>query len=654
MELFSHKKQIIRHLPPRKHLLSSIVCFLHRLDRFLSGLLQLVCQAELRQSIQNSRLSKYTNKLLGLEAFARRNKITNWSSVSANPSTGLTEESLKRLQHKDLLHQSITSEHLSKRNFPPLQAPFVGPSGKARSVNSDLTTLAGGLKGSIRTGFNEVGGSGNNSQTGSAKLSNPMASPKTTSAAFPPSSEKPPNPPGTPVITHHRAQSEKLTPTHGLPSAPNSIVRRSSLQEFSSAHPLQENNDFATHLSDLTSAAENALKHGLRSISVPSLPHKLSNLLTKDNDNQESKETANAQYPVTGGKKRPHSLRRHVLGSPNAVSYSTPTKAHKLFNDKFLKSLMESNIFDSNFSQSGGGNGANDDEALTMTPGGSNNTGNITVPNLADPRTTIHMIDLEQAKDIFQSLSQALSASSLLPIDQQEIALNLFYQIAERVEKVEEIALPVSFVRASPLLLPHPLQPIPLKVEEFSLFKGFSSFVERQTSLFAQHQQRQAAGGDATSASDSPASTTTSTFRFIVDPFSKRKEKKSNDVEEVYWNEDSICYLRVHFKNALSIPIHLTSLSPVLSGVKHVVYPISADIPPESELFEVFLPVHCLERGTIVINAVRLKVGNFQQDIALNAKGFPVRSSEVSGGSKSTVVTLTSDGSDSSPPSPLS
>jgi hypothetical protein len=153
----------------------------------------------MKQSLVNQRLSKYTNKMLGFERYAKKyrsnspqntaNFLTTFSPAAMSPAdhVPLTEESLKKLQSpagstpvppRDITPRQgsiapSTTSNITSMNPPVPPSDGHGsiarkgststlglaePSGKARSVdmNSVGTGVGGGvLRGGIRSSLDE-------------------------------------------------------------------------------------------------------------------------------------------------------------------------------------------------------------------------------------------------------------------------------------------------------------------------------------------------------------------------------------------------------------------------------------------------------------------------------------------------------------------
>jgi hypothetical protein len=149
----------------------------------------------MKQSLVNQRLSKYTNKMLGFDRYAKKQKnnspqnsanfLTAFSPTAMSPSDHppLTEESLKKLQSPAGIppaptrentprHGSIAASTVSNTTSmnPPIPPSdgygsialtrkgststlgLAEPSGKARSVVSDMNSVGTGIGGGVLRG----------------------------------------------------------------------------------------------------------------------------------------------------------------------------------------------------------------------------------------------------------------------------------------------------------------------------------------------------------------------------------------------------------------------------------------------------------------------------------------------------------------------
>jgi hypothetical protein len=482
------------------------------------------------------------------------------------------------------------------------------------------------------------------------------------------SSPAPPSTPGTTSNSYYPLTSSEKVLIHrdGMGGGGGGgSGKRHSNPNNDAIIPLVHEDFLAIHFNEFTAAAENALKTGFRSLAVPILNQKLSKFVNSRSGSrgaggeEESSHQVNEDgrresrlhnKPSTAGNYRfpSTSISASASSSSSAQSHNTPNKAKK-FSEKLIKTFLESNIFDGLE-----GNTNNDDLLTTSTLLPS-------FMNLSDPKVLYHLIDLEYAKDIFSSLSSYLinssSSSVILPIEQQEIALNLFYQVSEKIEKVATITfLPVVIQQVLPLPLADPLKPYKV-YESNKILKDFYSFINEQHELAVQSARNAVNGkeeGESNKSIPPPAPSELDlnpTFRFLLG-FNKNKKTVNGPLIQstVDWFKDDICYLIVLVKNPFSIPIQFTSISPIIGdnpeegeGVgegegdteevkkktkkqqKRYSFPSSfpVTIPPDCEKFEIYLPIKVLSKGTLIINGVQLRMGNFIQEILINKKGFP-------------------------------
>jgi hypothetical protein len=466
------------------------------------------------------------------------------------------------------------------------------------------------------------------------------------------SSPPPPSTPGATTNSYYPLTSSEKVITHRDGVGGGSGKRHSNPNNEAIAQ-LAHDDFLAIHFNEFTAAAENALKTGFRSLAVPILNQKLSKFVhsrsgSRTGGGEDSDGKSGGQQNEEGRRdsrllNKPSTAGNYRFPS-NSVSsssapHNTPNKA-KRFSEKLIKTFLESNIFD------GLDGNTNDGDlstaALTTLPPSL---------NLADQKVLYHLIDLEYAKDIFSSLSSYLinssSSSVILPIDQQEIALNLLYQVSEKIDKVTKIGfLPVVIQQVLPLPLADPLKPYKV-YENNKILKDFYSFINEQHELALQSAANIANGeeGDSTKSSSPPPSELdlNPTFRFLLG-FNKNKKTVTDPSAQatVDWFKDDTCYLIVLVKNPFSIPIQFTSISPLIEDdsideegsekdekktkkEQRYSFPSSfpVTIPPDCEKFEIYLPIKVLTKGTLKINGVQLRMGNFIQEIFINKKGFP-------------------------------
>jgi hypothetical protein len=487
------------------------------------------------------------------------------------------------------------------------------------------------------------------------------------------SSPAPPSTPGTTSNSYYPLTSSEKVLIHrdgmgGGGVGGSGSGKRHSNPNNEAIIPLVHEDFLAIHFNEFTAAAENALKTGFRSLAVPILNQKLSKFVNsrsgsrgaggeEENSNQVNedgrRESRLHNKPSTAGNYRFPSTSISASSSSSSSSstthsHNTPNKAKK-FSEKLIKTFLESNIFDGLE-----GNTNNNDDLLTTS------TGLLpSLMNLSDPKVLYHLIDLEYAKDIFSSLSSYLinssSSSVILPIEQQEIALNLFYQVSEKIDKITTITfLPVVIQQVLPLPLADPLKPYKV-YESNKILKDFYSFINEQHELAVQSARNAMNGkeeGESNKSIPLPAPSELDlnpTFRFLLG-FNKNKKTVNGPLIQstIDWFKDDICYLIVLVKNPFSIPIQFTSISPIIEDdpeegegesveeteegkkktkkqQKRYSFPSSfpVTIPPDCEKFEIYLPIKVLSKGTLTINGVQLRMGNFIQEILINKKGFP-------------------------------
>jgi hypothetical protein len=623
-------------------------------------------------------------------------------------ATSLTEETLKRMT----LKESSSGSFYQSSNYPTVYNPSISnepsrknsysmrDSGLSKTRSMDSTSvMGGGLQrgaGSSRTvsiaggdvadsGLRSLMNLGSNlppppaagmGGLGSNKNAfNPMASPKLTHAVSADHNKQQQQAMiSTPTGAPRLAQSEKVTPVniHSLNSAAamggggGSGKRHSSVATTSTMNNNNDPDDFlATHFNELTQAAENALKSGLRNLSVPVIQQKLANFVRDPNQHSRvSGETSSSSglhhLRSTGGTAhQPHSQLHHhqrpssfhsppmKQSSSSFLQQTTPKSSTKKKpqkpGDKFIKSLLESNLFDS-------ANTAN--TSSTVAAGSIGDGSNVLVtpddfyasPELiTNHRAFYHYIDFEHAKDIYSSLNQTLIISPLLPMDQQEIAMNLFYQISDRIEKTIPIQLPVLLLHAFPAHLPDPIKPmkfaeiltaIPTAIPQNKFFIDFISYINQKvTSLTTAASDKLA---DSAIAGEDKGNTAVEnpnyTFKFIVNPFGKKNkdgEKNENGPkDEIYWPRHLISYIHIILKNPLAIPIHFTSVKPIFDDTvdnpcKYILYPIAADLPAECDYYEIYLPIKFLSQGEIKMIGIEIMIGNFTTKFFIDKKGYP-------------------------------
>jgi hypothetical protein len=627
-------------------------------------------------------------------------------------ATSLTEETLKRMTLKEsssgsfyqssnyptVYNPSISTNEPSRKNSYSMRDPGLsktrsvdstsvmgGGGGLQRGTGSSRTvSIAGGdvadsgLRSLMNLGSNlppppataGMGGLGSNKNA-----FNPMASPKLTHAVSADHSKHQQGMISTPTGAPRLAQSEKVTPVniHSLNSAAamgggGGSGKRYSVASSSTTNNNNNNNDpddfLATHFNELTQAAENALKSGLRNLSVPVIQQKLANFVRDPNQHSRvngetttSSSSGLQHLRSTGGTAhQPHSHLHHQRpssfhsppmkqSSSSFLQQATPKSSTKKKpqkpGDKFIKSLLESNLFDS-------ANTAN--TGSTVTAGSIGDGSNVLVtpddfyasPELiTNHRAFYHYIDFEHAKDIYSSLNQTLIISPLLPMDQQEIAMNLFYQISDRIEKTIPIQLPVLLLHAFPAHLPDPIKPmkfteilttIPTAIPQNKFFIDFISYINQKVTSLTTIPSDTLADSTEEKSSNTAVDNPNYTFKFIVNPFGKKnKDDEKNEnapKDEIYWPRYLISYIHIILKNPLAIPIHFTSVKPIFDDTvdnpcKYILYPITADLPAECDYYEIYLPIKFLSQGEIKMIGIEIMIGNFMTKFFIDKKGYP-------------------------------
>ena len=309
----------------------------------------------------------------------------------------------------------------------------------------------------------------------------------------------------------------------------------------------------------------------------------------------------------------------------------------------------------------------------TLSPGSSSNSNSTT--NALTSTASIqhyHWIEIEQARDILQSVASHLTPQHS-PIDQQESIFTMLYHVAHKMQVNTPIQcnLPIFVASVTPALLSHPMRPIRNK----GMTKTWEVLISRvkdcrddvlirqqermrqQRRLRALSELSQGGGSltgdidnltlgdgvDSDTGSLSPTGTRTPSSlppssndnlttksAFFYDPFAVKRDKlkQSNQKEEVLWSlplslSSTITFSFIAiFMNPLSIPITLTRIQPIITGIEHVIYPISVEIPSKSEYFLVSLPIKILSYGKIKINYLKVSIGFMEYVIPIDEDGI--------------------------------
>jgi hypothetical protein len=225
------------------------------------------------------------------------------------------------------------------------------------------------------------------------------------------------------------------------------------------------------------------------------------------------------------------------------------------------------------------------------------------------------------AGDALDAISQLLTTS--------KYSVGLQHEMQELFQRFSRSIVPCSRI-AMPLLL-HSLQPVELvgcKKPALLLAPALSAAkenLERCKKL----QAASAAGAEgytkvegSTDGTVAGAGVNSSLF---YDPFAARRQRElaMKQKTSVLWSVGHICKVRAIFGNPLSVPLLLTSVFPIIEGIDHTCFPLSVQIPPQAQNFEVELSVQPLVAGTLKFVALQFIVNNAVHCINIDEVGLP-------------------------------
>lgn len=506
--------------------------------KFLASLLNIMSRTELKHSMQRERFSKYDRKKLGLEKFVKRRKSDAHLNRGANQISAkeggpgaatLTEDALKKL------HNTNSPIHPSAKNgesnrTAKTTAPSVHYAGESRP-KSALSDMPAPLQtqGSQRA-------SGNSQAAFSRQVPSLIGD----------------------IAVESGKRRTSFNPMSKLDNMPT--IEEGKVSNPSGAIPGGKDSDdfIGAHISELTQAAESAIKSGLRNLSVPKLPNKLAALVEK------------SQEIMTSGRPSDPSLRK-------LQQYDQKTR-NSNGGDRLLRSFLHEN------------------SSLEIE-------GNVT----EDSNFLFHLVELDHARDILNSVATYLTAQ-YIPLEQQESALSMLYMLAEQLETPLEVNLPVFLTSLQPMELVNPQRPLPTKL------KAFEHALSEAKRIASEEEKSMSSVQDESNSESKSA--------FFYDPFAAKRGKDQMHDIEVYWPCNSLCTIIAVFMNPLSQPLKLSQVKPLVSGVEHIMYPLEIEIPSKTEYFEVEFPIRILSQGKLKIEGLMINIGNLSQRCEVNAEGY--------------------------------
>ena len=188
-------------------------------------------------------------------------------------------------------------------------------------------------------------------------------------------------------------------------------------------------------------------------------------------------------------------------------------------------------------------------------------------------------------------------------VEQQEQAVDIITTITREIPPAFSLELPITFLGMKLLLLPSTVRPKLLAVDITN-------------DVYAIYNVKSGAVADNNANNNGSVKSS----RLYYDPFAAKKEK--DRAVEIIWAVGYTSRITAYFVNPLSVAIKLDTVTVIAEGVEHQAFPITVEIPANSDNYEVDLSILPKAEGVLKVTGVQMFMNNAKYKVYIDEKGF--------------------------------
>ena len=193
--------------------------------------------------------------------------------------------------------------------------------------------------------------------------------------------------------------------------------------------------------------------------------------------------------------------------------------------------------------------------------------------------------------------------ANYVSVEHQEQAVDIITTITREIPPAFSLELPITLLGMKLLLLPSTVRPKLLAPEI-------------TTAVYSLHNVRSDAVVDGGATSNANAKSSS----LYYDPFAAKKEKER--ALDIIWSVGYTSRITAYFVNPLSIAIKLDTVTVIAEGVEHQSFPITVEIPANSENYEVDLSILPKAEGALKVTGLQMFMNNAKYKVYIDDKGF--------------------------------
>ncbi len=188
-------------------------------------------------------------------------------------------------------------------------------------------------------------------------------------------------------------------------------------------------------------------------------------------------------------------------------------------------------------------------------------------------------------------------------VEQQEQAVDIITTITREIPPAFSLELPITFLGMKLLLLPSTVRPKLLAADITN-------------AVYATYNVKSGAVADGNTNNSGNVKSSS----LYYDPFAAKKEKERP--LEIIWAVGYTSRITAYFINPLSVAIKLDTVTVIAEGVEHQSFPITVEIPANSENYEVDLSILPKAEGVLKVTGLQMFMNNAKYKVYIDEKGF--------------------------------